>query len=178
MSNSAQKTATPLTDTASKFLTFDLHGGVYGIPILDVREIIALQPITPLPRMPAAVEGVINLRGRIIPVLDLRCSLNLDQGERDRSTCVVVLDIEANDQTSMHIGCIVDAVREVSSVHSSDVQDPPSVGTSMESDYILGLANPDGTDYVITLLDMRFVLAEFVNAIGLDTLSMLNEEVV
>lgn len=149
-------------DAGSKYLTFVLDGGVYGIPILNVREIIAMQPVTPLPRMPMAICGVINLRGKIIPVLDLRTSLSLHAGDIDRSTCIVVLEVEGSDQLSVNIGCIVDAVREVSSVRREDVQDPPSVGTRLDSDYILGLAKSVESDHVVTLLNMQVVLADFM----------------
>ena len=149
-------------DAGSKYLTFVLDGGVYGIPILNVREIIAVQPITPLPRMPMAICGVINLRGKIIPVLDLRTSLSLNAAEIDRSTCIVVLEVEGADQLSVNIGCIVDAVREVSSVRREDVQDPPSVGTRLDADYILGLAKAADSDHVVTLLNMPVVLADFM----------------
>ncbi|QDV04519.1 Chemotaxis protein CheW [Planctomycetes bacterium Poly30] len=149
-------------DAGSKYLTFVLDGGVYGIPILNVREIIAIQPVTPLPRMPMAIRGVINLRGKIIPVLGLRTSLGLHAGDIDRSTCIVVLEVEDADQLTVNIGCIVNAVREVSGVRREDVQDPPSVGARLDSDYILGLAKAADSDHVITLLNMQVVLAEFM----------------
>lgn len=160
-------------ESGSKFLTFVLEGGVYGIPILIVREIIAMQPVTPLPRMPQAIEGVINLRGKIIPVLDLRKSLGLHAGEHDRSTCVIVLDVETHDQHTVNIGCVVNAVREVSNVKSEDIQEPPSVGTRLDADYILGLAKSEASEHVVTLLDMRVVLSEFMNeAGGFDAMGM------
>ena len=161
------------TGASSKFLTFELAGGVYGIPILIVREIMAMQPVTPLPRMPMAIEGVINLRGKIIPVLDLRKSLGLEAAEHDRSTCVIVLDVEGADQTIVNIGCVVNATREVSNIRSEDVQEPPSVGSGLEADYILGLAKSKVSDHVVTLLNMRMVLTEFMSeASGFDAMGM------
>ncbi len=153
-------------DTGSKFLTFVLEGGTYGIPILIVREIIAMQPVTPLPRMPQAIEGVINLRGKIIPVLDLRRSLGLNAGEHDRSTCVIVLDVDAGDESTVNIGCVVNAVREVSNVKSEDIQDAPSVGTRLDANYILGLAKSEDSEHVVTLIDMQIVLADFMSEAG------------
>ncbi|MEM8712586.1 MAG: chemotaxis protein CheW [Planctomycetota bacterium] len=160
-------------DAGAKYLTFELDSGVYGIPILNVREIIAMQPVTPLPRMPHAIQGVINLRGKIIPVLDLRKSLSLHAADHDRSTCIVVLDVESGDQNQVNIGCVVDAVHEVSNVKDESVQDPPSIGNRLDSDYILGLAKMPGTDHVVTLLNMRIVLAEFMaDSAGFDSMGM------
>lgn len=150
----------------SKFLTFVLAGGTYGIPILVVREIIAMQPVTSLPRMPAAIEGVFNLRGKIIPVIDLRKSLRLTAADYDRSTCVIVLDVETADQATVNIGCIVNAVREVSNIKSSEIQDPPSIGGRTGADYILGLAKSEDSDHVVTLLDMGIVLTEFMSEVA------------
>lgn len=148
-----------LAEAAGKYLTFMLQQGVYGIPILGVREIIAVQPITSLPRVPAAVRGVINLRGKIIPVVDLRTCLELEAAEHDRSTCIVVLDLEFDGQLTSNIGVIVNAVREVSDIAPDDLQPPPKVGDRTRSSYILGLAKPPHEEHVITLLDTHAILS-------------------
>lgn len=148
-----------LAEAAGKYLTFILQGGVYGIPILGVREIIAVQPITSLPRVPSAVRGVINLRGKIIPVVDLRTCLELDAADHDRSTCIVVLDLEFDGQSTSNIGVIVNAVREVSDIAIEDLQPPPKVGDRTRSGYILGLAKPPHEQHVITLLDTHAILS-------------------
>lgn len=169
----SQQATAILTESGTKYLTFNLDKGVYGIPILNVREIIGMQPVTPLPRMPQAIEGVINLRGKIIPVLDLRSALSLHAGAHDRATCIIVLDMEGPDQSSINVGCIVDAVREVSDVALDDVQDSPSVGSRLDSDYIQGLAKSTNSDHVITLLDTRVVLSDFMeSADGFDGMEM------
>ena len=146
-------------ESSGKYLTFVLAGESYGISILGVREIIAVQPITPLPRMPAAVNGVINLRGKIIPVIDLRTSLSLHAAEFDRSTCIIVLDVDLAAGATQ-IGCIVDAVREVSNIANDELQPPPTVGGAVDADYFMALARPAEDDCVVTLLDIPHVLAE------------------
>ena len=154
---------------AGKYLTFFLQGGNYGIPITKVREIIAVQPITALPRMPSAVRGVINLRGKIIPVVDLRSGLGLHAAAHDRATCIIVLDVEVTDQNASHIGCIVDAVSEVVDVQSQELQDPPSIGSHTagsrsRSESILALAKREEDDHVVTLLDMPSILRGLLGA--------------
>lgn len=156
---STTKEISAVSDTTGKYLTFVLAGESYGISILGVREIIAVQPITPLPRMPAAVNGVINLRGKIIPVIDLRTSLSLRAAEFDRSTCIIVLDVDL-PAGATQIGCIVDAVREVANIANTDLQPPPSVGGAVDSDYIMALAKPEEEESVVTLLDIPHVLSE------------------
>lgn len=141
-----------------KYLTFILAGGHYGIPILGVREIIAVQPITPLPRMPDAVRGVINLRGKIIPVVDLRSCLRVEAAEYDRATCIVVLDVDLPNQGPANIGVIVNAVREVTNIDAEDLQAPPTVGGAAQSEFIMALAKPETEEHVITLLDTVSVL--------------------
>lgn len=143
---------------AEKYLTFILDGGHYGIPILSVREIIAVQPITPLPRAPESVRGVINLRGKIVPVIDLRTGLGLHVSEYDRSTCIIVLDVHLHPHGPVNIGCIVDAVREVARISDQVLQAPPSIAGTVCADYIHALAKPEDDDHVTTLLCMAEVL--------------------
>ena len=161
-----QPSIDPVEHSATgKYLTLDLDNEHYGIPILAVREIIAVQPITPLPRMPRSVRGVINLRGKIIPVVDLRVALGLNAADEDRSTCIVVLELNAGEQTPMSVGCIVDSVREVQDIASEDLQEPPRLGDGERVEAILALAKSEGDDHVVSLLAMDCVLAEVFGAL-------------
>lgn len=135
----------------TQLVVFDLATESYGVEISAVREIIRLQEITRVPRTPAFVEGVINLRGKVIPVIDLRKRFGLPAGEEDKENRIVVVDIGGHD-----IGVIVDAVTEVLRIDSDWVEPPSSVITSADSEYLLGIAKLE--DRLIILLDLERVL--------------------
>jgi len=138
---------------AGKFLTFTLGREEYGLPVLKVREIIKVMDITPVPQVPAHVRGVINLRGKVIPIVDLRLKFGMpwrDYGERN---CIIVVDVAAVGL----LGIVVDAVSEVVNVTAADVEDAPAVGDLASREYLLGLAKMKGT--VKILLDLDRVLA-------------------
>jgi len=142
-------------DREGKYLTFSLSEEEYGIGILKVKEIIGMMKITPVPRTPGYVKGVINLRGRVIPVTDLRLKFGMDStGYTDR-TCIVVVDIGTRSE-HLHIGVVVDSVSEVINIKNSDIEDTPSFGTALSTEYILGMAKTAGS--VKILLDIDRVL--------------------
>ncbi len=142
-----------------KYLTFLLAHEEYGVGILKVREIIALQDITPIPRMPDYIRGVINLRGKIIPVVDLRIKLGMNAPEFDAHTCIVVLDVLNDaDGTDAQIGCIVDTVSEVLFIAADEVDPPPKFASTINIDFIVGLGKIDERSKVVALLDIDKVL--------------------
>ncbi len=141
---------------AGKYLTFCLQGEVYGLAILKVQEIIGIMPVTAVPRMPAFVRGVINLRGKIIPVIDLRLQFDLAGQEDTAKTCVIVVQIERDDHT-VTIGVIVDEVAEVIDLKEDQIEPAPSFGTSVSTDFILGMGKIN--QKVIMLLDIDQVLS-------------------
>lgn len=141
---------------AGKHLTFVLGREHYGVPVLKVREIIRLCNITPVPQMPDYIKGVLNLRGKIIPVADLRIKFALSKVENTDLTCIVVVSIALPDKTSSLMGLIVDAVEEVVNIATSDIEPTPDFGAALDTDYILGMAKIKGT--VKTLLDLDKVV--------------------
>jgi len=143
---------------AGKYLTFQLAGQDYGITILSVREIIALQDITPIPAGPSFLEGVINLRGRIIPIIDLRVRLSFSAGERNERTCIIVTEIEHEDEGVLQVGCIVDTVSEVRNIGAEEIEPPPELGAGVDMSSILGMAKFDECGKVVSLLDIQRVL--------------------
>ena len=148
------------SELAGKYLSFLLATEEYGVGILKVREIIALQDITSLPRMPDYIRGVINLRGRIIPVIDLRVKLGMDVPPDTAHTCIVVLDVEnAKESSSAQIGCIVDTVSEVLDITSSQVEPPPKLGSNIDTGFIMGLGKIQDRNKVVALLDIDRVLS-------------------
>ena len=146
---------------AGKYLTFVLGREHYGVPVLKVREIIRLCDITPVPQMPDYIRGVLNLRGKIIPVADLRIKFRLAKIDNTDLTCIVVVSVNLPDKSSALMGLIVDAVEEVVNLAAADIEPPPDFGAALEADYILGMAKVKGT--VKTLLDLDRVVTA-VNA--------------
>lgn len=141
---------------AGKYLTFRLGKESYGVAILRVREIIRMQSITAVPRMPSYVQGVINLRGLVIPIVDLRLKFNLSSHENTESTCVIVVNIRLKDGEEKLVGLIVDAVEEVINITPSEIENTPDFGTQLSLEYICGMAQVKGT--VKTLLDIEKVI--------------------
>jgi purine-binding chemotaxis protein CheW len=143
------------TRREGKYLTFSLGGEEYGIGILKIKEIIGMMPITHLPQTPKFVKGVINLRGRVIPVIDLRLRFGMDSIDYAERTCIVVVEI-GEDIGRLQIGIVVDSVSEVLNIKGSDIEDTPEFGTRLRTDYILGMAKMEGR--VKILLDIDQVL--------------------
>lgn len=138
-----------------KYLTFQLANQEYGLVILKVKEIIGMMEITILPRTPEYVKGVINLRGKVIPVIDLRLRFGLNEIEYTEKTCIIVVEIYENG-LNIQMGIIVDAVSEVLNVSSEEIEPTPRFGVSINTDYILGMAK--SKEGVRTLLDIDKVL--------------------
>ena len=132
------------THRAGKYLTFRLHQESYGIAVLQVREIMRLPPITTVPRMPEHIKGVINLRGKIIPVIDLRLHLGLQQATDTEKTCIVVVQVKTQAQAALLMGLIVDAVEEVANIGAGEIEEAPAFGVSIDTAYILGMAKVKG----------------------------------
>jgi purine-binding chemotaxis protein CheW len=140
---------------AGKYLTFILDNEEYGIALLKVKEIIGMMPITSVPQTPEYVKGVINLRGKVIPVSDLRLRFEMSAADYNDRTCIIVVEIQGED-TTIQVGIVVDAVSEVMNIKAEEVEEAPSFGTKVETDYILGMANMEGQ--VKILLDIDRVL--------------------
>ncbi len=138
-----------------KYLTFTLAEEEYGIGILKIKEIIGMMPITPVPQTPEFVKGVFNLRGKVIPVVDLRLRFSMESIDYTERTCIIVVEIEAQSGTVM-IGIVVDAVSEVLNIKAEDIVDTPTFGASLNTDYILGMAKMEGG--VKILLDIDRIL--------------------
>ena len=136
---------------AGKYLTFNLADEEYGIAILKVKEIIGMMPVTQVPKTPEFVKGVVNLRGKVIPVVDLRLKFSIPEAEHTEQTCIIVVQVD-----DVEMGIIVDEVREVLDIAAHAIEDAPSFGSSVETDFILGMGKAD--DRVTILLDISKVL--------------------
>jgi purine-binding chemotaxis protein CheW len=138
-----------------KYLTFSLGDEEYGIGILKIKEIIGMMPITSVPQTSEFVKGVINLRGKVIPVIDLRIRFEMEPMDYTDRTCIIVVEIEG-ESGNVLIGNVVDSVSEVLNIKNEDIEDPPTFGTSLSTESILGMAKLEGG--VKILLDINHVL--------------------
>ena len=150
-----QEPVSTMADREGKYLTFTLAGEEYGIGILKIKEIIGMMSITSVPQTPSFVKGVINLRGKVIPVVDLRLRFAMDAIDYNDRTCIIVVEIGGRG-TGIVIGIVVDSVSEVLNIKGEDIEDTPTFGTSLNTDYILGMAKMEGK--VKILLDIDQVL--------------------
>lgn len=139
-----------------KYLTFSLAGEEYGIGILKIKEIIGMMPITTVPRTPEFVKGVINLRGKVIPVVDLRLRFGISPIAYDERTCIIVVEVD-NAAGMVRIGIVVDSVSEVLNVSSEQIEPPPAFGTTLNTDYVSGMAKVEKS--VKILIDIDRVLS-------------------
>jgi len=141
---------------AGKYLTFTLHRESYGIDVLKVREIIRLASITAVPQMPDYVRGVINLRGKIIPVTDLRLRFGFPEAATTDLTCIIVVQVKLPDGRATQMGLVVDGVEDVISIAATDIEETPDFGAQVSTECILGMAKIK--DVVKALLDIDKVI--------------------
>lgn len=150
MSASTSSASAPTDSRAGKYLTFFLGVEEYGVEILKVSEIIGMQPITRVPRVPDFVRGVINLRGKVIPITDLRTKFGMVV-EEGRDACIIVVQMRG-----VQTGIVVDRVSEVVAIADSEVEDAPSFGAGIRTDFLLGIGKTSGR--VKLLVDIDKVL--------------------
>ncbi len=141
---------------AGKYLTFQLGQEYYGVEVLKIREIIRMIDITAVPQMPDYIKGVVNLRGKIIPVVDLRLKFGLTQIQSTERTCIVVVQLDSVSGVASRLGLIVDAVEEVVNITEEEIETTPNFGSSLDTEYFAGMAKIKGS--VKTLLNINRVL--------------------
>lgn len=152
---------TTATVHGGKFLTFFLDQEEYGIEILSVREIIGLLPVTPVPQTPYYVQGVVNLRGQVIPVVDLRLKFDMPGIDATEETCIIVVQTGG-----AQLGIIVDKVSEVLDIPGKDIVDAPTLGSEINTDYILGIGKSEGRVTLLLDIAMIFPSAEISDLVG------------
>ena len=144
-----------------KYLTFSLDCEEYGIGILKVKEIIGMIRITPIPQTPGFVKGVVNLRGKVIPVVDLRLRFGMEATDYTERTCIIVVEINTHG-AFLQIGIVVDSVTEVLNIRSADIEDTPKFGVNLNTDYILGVAKTGGGVKILLEIDLVLTGDELV----------------
>jgi len=157
---SSSSTATPdrvgpaakVDQRSGKYLTFELGREEFGIQVLKVREIMGIQDITAVPQTPVYVKGVINLRGKVIPVVDLRLKFGLQQVDYTQRTCIIVVQV-TGEAGAILVGIVVDGVSEVLNVTAADIEDTPDFGHGVSTPYILGMAKVKGKVKILLEID-------------------------
>jgi len=139
-----------------QYLTFSLAGEEYGVDILRVQEVKGWTPVTRMPRLPRFVSGVLDLRGQIVPIVDMRARFELERIEYGRTTVIIVINVGA-EGASRAVGIVVDAVSDVVDVENSSIKPPPTLGTALDANFILGLANVGSK--MVMLLDADRLLS-------------------
>ncbi len=140
----------------TQFLTFELNNDIYGIEILNVREIIDYGNITRVPMMPNFIAGVINLRGSVVPVVDLALRFSENPSVRTKRSSIIIVDVEYQQQ-NLEIGVTVDVVNEVLDISTNDIESAPSFGTKIRTDFISGMGKVN--DQLLVLLDIENILS-------------------
>ena len=148
MTTAERNVADAAKTRSGKYLTFGLAKESYGLEILTVREIIGVMDITAVPRTPAFIKGVINLRGKVIPVVDLRLKFGMAEAERTEETCIIVVQVG-----HVEVGILVDKVSEVLNIDGKDIEDAPSFGTDVDTDFILGMGKSNGKVTILLSID-------------------------
>ena len=156
-----------MLEKEGKYLTFALGPEEYGLEILKVREIIGYMDITAVPQTPSYVKGVINLRGQVIPVVDLRAKFGMQTTDVTDQTCIIVVETTQNDR-NFSTGIVVDHVQEVLDIAGEDIEEAPQFGSSINTDFILGMGKVG--DNVKILLDIDRVLgtSDMMNCLEMD----------
>ncbi len=153
--SSGEEVANVMAGKSGKYLTFQLGSEEYALEILKVQEIIGIMNVTRIPRTPDFVRGVINLRGKVIPVIDLRLKFGMDSRDDTERTCIIVVRVSSNN-SDLIMGVIVDEVSEVQDIITEQIEAAPSFGTTVNTDFILGMGKVG--ESVLMMLDVDKVL--------------------
>lgn len=146
-----------------QFLTFKLDEEVYALDILQVREVLDYTTITKVPKMPPFMRGVINLRGGVVPVVDLRLKFGLTVTENTVDTCIIIMEISLDGETTL-LGALADSVQEVITLDSEQIEPPPKIGTRLNTEFIKGMGKKND-DFIILLDIDRVFSAEELNLV-------------
>lgn len=159
-------TIVPPDAAPRQYLVFSLGGEAFGISIRSVKEIIEFGQLTQVPMMPSLVRGVINLRGAVVPVVDLAVRFGRGETPVSRRTCIVIVEAVTEDSAVQVLGIIVDAVSEVMEISGEDVEPPPAFGAHLRSDFVAGMAKVNGAFVILIELSQVLSFDELKNLVG------------
>ncbi len=147
--------------SSCQYVTFGLGEELFGVEVSRTREILSLTPVTKVPQTPEYLLGVINLRGQVVPVVDMRLKLGLPAGEETEDTCIIVVEVQV-DGESIIVGALADAVREVSEIRSDQIEPPPRLGTRLKTEFINGMGKVGEQFLILLNIDRVFNSEELV----------------
>lgn len=141
--------------SSQQYVTFSLGEELFGVEVTRTREILSLTPVTKVPQTPDYLLGVINLRGQVVPVVDMRLKLGLPAGEETEDTCIIVVEIQIDGEPIV-VGALADAVREVLDIRSDQIEPPPRLGTRLKTEFISGMGKVDEQFMILLNIDRIF----------------------
>lgn len=150
-----------IIEASQQYVTFSLGEESFGVEVTRTREILGLTPVTKVPQTPEYLLGVINLRGQVVPVVDMRLKLGLPANLETEDTCIIVVEVQV-DGESIIVGALVDAVREVLEIRSDQIEPPPRLGTRLNTEFIKGMVKVDETFLILLDIDRVFTADELV----------------
>jgi purine-binding chemotaxis protein CheW len=151
------------TSATHQLLTFTLNGETYALEVASTREVLEYSDITPIPRTPSWIRGVLNLRGSVIPVLDLKEKLGMGTTEKSRDACILILEITLEDELTV-VGIMADSVKEVFEMEDAKLEPPPRFGAEISTDYLRGVGRRDGQLFILLDVQRIFAASELVEA--------------
>lgn len=146
---------------SEQYVTFSLGEELFGFEVSRTREILSLTPVTKVPQTPDYQLGVINLRGQVVPVIDMRLKLGLPAGDETEDTCIIVVDVQVDGET-ITVGALADAVREVLDIRNDQIEPPPRIGTRLKTEFITGMGKIDEQFMILLNIDRIFNSEELV----------------
>jgi purine-binding chemotaxis protein CheW len=152
---------------ANQYLTFKLRDEVFALDISKVREVLDFTDVTKVPQTPDFMRGVINLRGNVVPVVDMRLKFGLSQTEKTVNTCVIITEIEVDGESTV-VGAMADSVQEVLDLESEQIEAPPRIGSKLNTDFIMGMGKHNDQFIMILNIDKVFSVTELSETQGLD----------
>ena len=144
---------------AGQYLTFKLQEEVFAVDISQVREVLELDKVTKVPQTPEMMRGVINLRGAVVPVIDMRLKFGMGETEKTVNTCIIIVEISLDEETTL-IGALADSVQEVIDLNEDQIEPPPKIGTRLNTDLIRGMGKRDGEFIIILDIEKIFTMEE------------------
>jgi purine-binding chemotaxis protein CheW len=149
------------TTSSLQYVTFSLGEELFGVEVTRTREILSLTPVTKVPQTPDYLLGVINLRGQVVPVVDMRLKLGLTAGEDTEDTCIIVVEVQVDGEPIV-VGALADAVREVLEIRSDQIEPPPKLGTRLKTEFINGMGKVDDQFIILLNIDRIFNNEELI----------------
>ncbi|MEE4295577.1 MAG: chemotaxis protein CheW [Wenzhouxiangella sp.] len=158
-------------DTSAQYLTFYLQDEMFGMNIKPIREITDYGHITKVPMMPDYVRGVVNLRGNVVPVIDLPVRFGWESSPLNKRTCIVMLELQTSEDSTVTVGIVIDSVSEVLEIDADHINPPPKMGAKIARDFISGMARID-ENFIVLLNPQTALLPEELDALSEQTLAL------